>query len=81
MYGTDAARVQALSLEFPDLEDFGPAIGAEALDRRAAIFHGHLFGVFDLDLLPLFDAVTLGHKSALLSPPLRGSARVAREVD
>ena len=49
------------ALEFPDLEDFRPAIGADALDRRATVFHGHLFGVFDLDLLTLFDAVTLRH--------------------
>jgi hypothetical protein len=81
MYGTDAARVQALSLEFPDLEDFGPAIGADALDRRAAIFHGHLFGVFDLDLLPLFDAVTLGHNEPSFRRRFGGSARVTREVD
>src|SRR4051812_15713477 len=48
-------------LQFPDLEDLGPAVGAGALDRRPTVFHGHLLGVFDLDLLALFDAVTLWH--------------------
>ena len=48
-------------LELSDLEDFGPAIGTYALDRRATVFHGHLFGFFDLDLLTLFDAVALSH--------------------
>ncbi len=47
--------------EFPDLEDFRPAVGADTLDRRATIFHRHLFGVLDLNLLALFDAVTLRH--------------------
>src|SRR5262249_39068589 len=63
--------------EFPDLEDFRPAVRADALDRRATVFHRHLFRVFDLDLLTLFDAVTLRHERALLSQPLRGVARVA----
>ena len=55
-----AARCAYL-FEFADLEDFGAAVGADALDRGATVFHRHLLGVFDLDLLALFDAVTLGH--------------------
>src|SRR5262245_39125467 len=51
-------------LEFADLEDFGAAVGAHTLDRRAAVFHRHLLRVLDLDLLPLFDAVALRHRGA-----------------
>src|SRR5690349_24954148 len=53
--------------EFSDLEDFRPAVRADSLDSRATVLHRHLFGVFDLDLLTLFDAVTLRHEGALLS--------------
>src|ERR671937_1220983 len=51
--------------EFADLEDLGPAVGADPFDGGATVFHGHLFGVFDLDLLALFDAVTLWHEPSL----------------
>src|SRR5213078_324464 len=44
-----------------DLEDLRAAVRARPLDRGATVFHGHLLGVFDLDLLALFDAVTLWH--------------------
>src|SRR4030088_1238946 len=56
-----AARGCRWGLELPDLEDLGPTVRARALNRRAAILHGHLLRVLDLHLLAFLDAVTLGH--------------------
>src|SRR5215471_9903272 len=71
----------ALLFQFADLEDFGAAVGADALNGRAAVFHRHLFGVFDLDLLALLDAVTLGHGGLLSLPVLSARLAPGREVD
>jgi hypothetical protein len=66
LYEQSPVRVQAkrwtLLLHFSDLEDFRATVWARTLDRRATILHRHMFGVFDLDLLSLLDAVTLGHR-------------------
>jgi hypothetical protein len=67
-------------LHFSDLEDFRAAIWARTLDRRATILHRHLFGVFDLDLLSLLDAVTLGHRWPSFHC-LGGRARGRREIE
>src|SRR5256885_4151374 len=56
-----AARGCRWGLELADLEDLGPAVRARALDRGAAILHGHLLRVLDLHLLAFLDAVTLWH--------------------
>src|SRR5262249_34812359 len=69
-------------LEFPDLEDFGAAVRANSLDRGATVFHGHLLGVFDLDLLALFDAVALRHRWISFRCRWRqGSRPSGREMD
>src|SRR5437764_15141660 len=57
---TAAGSVRRLG-EFADLEDLGAAVRTRPLDGGTAVFHRHLFGVFDLDLLALFDAITLWH--------------------
>jgi 1-acyl-sn-glycerol-3-phosphate acyltransferase len=59
---TPAGRgLPRLDLELADLEDLRPAVRARALDRRAAVLHGHLLRVLNLDLLALLDAVALRH--------------------
>jgi 1-acyl-sn-glycerol-3-phosphate acyltransferase len=61
--GRRAGRTRSSNqlVELADLEDFGAAIGARALDRRATVLHGHLLRVLDLNLLAFLDAVALGH--------------------
>src|SRR5262249_19593886 len=81
--GADAGmrQLQGRALEFPDLEDFRPAVRADALDGWATVFHGHLFGVLNLDLLALFDAVPLRHEGSSFRCRYRGKARYVCEVD
>src|ERR1043166_489179 len=68
-------QLQGIGLEFSDLEDFRPTVRAGALDGRTPVLHRDLLGVFDLDLLALFDAVALGHEGP--SFRCRGAAKLA----
>src|SRR5215467_4425005 len=61
-----ARRRRAELLQLPNLENLRPAGRAGPLNRGAAVLHGHLLRILDLDLLLFLDAIALWHRIHLL---------------